>query len=149
VTSYSALFNVGETLWIPTEASAAGGGVLQNVVLDAGNLAISVDIASSARSPNNDGGTFRLLLDGAIVGSHAFGPIGSFGSTVTERATLNYAGLVSASPHEIAIDIQRAANASLGTPHEYLDNIALSVTPVPEPSVFGLIACLSTFLMGK
>jgi len=54
-----------------------------------------------------------------------------------ERSSLSFSGLVEAGTHEIAIDM-RARMGTDGTisptPYQYLDNIELSVTTVPEPS---------------
>jgi hypothetical protein len=135
VPAFSPQFNVGETIQYPEGGLGAGGGILQNVNLGAGQLTIGLYIASSTTSPNGDAGTFELLLDGGVVDSYAFGSIGSYGSVVTERSTLGYTGVISAGEHQIAIDFRRGWNASAATPHQYLNNITLSVTNSPPPQL--------------
>lgn len=135
VPCYSAQFNVGETVYFPEGGLGAGGGILQNVTLGSGQLTINLDVACSTSTPNSDGGTFQLLLDGVVGDSYATGLIGSIGSTVTKRATLNYTSLVKAGVHEIAIDIRRGFNASYETPNQYLANITLSLTNPPPPQL--------------
>src|SRR5206468_3116594 len=81
---------------------------------------------------NADGGTFELLLDDAVVNSHAFGGI-SVNQTL--RSTLSYSGTVAAGSHKIAIDMRRGYGIGDGnTPYQYLDNVTLSGSAVPEPA---------------
>ena len=83
-------------------------------------------------------------MDGNVVASQYFG---SISSSQTLRSTLSYSGAVTAGTHEIAIGMQRNAETVLGdTPYQYLTDISLNVTPVPEPGVLGLLALSGMFL---
>jgi hypothetical protein len=139
VPSYSAQFQVGETKLYPDFGLGAGGGIFQNVTLGAGQLTICLEIAAATTvfpfTPNGDGGTFQLLLDDVVVDSHAFGSIGSYYTSVTNRYKWSYSRVITAGNHKIAIDIRRGGNASDSTPYQYLDNISLIVTNPPPPKL--------------
>ncbi len=145
VPSHSAQFEVGETSGgIGGGGLGRGGGILQDVVLNAGQLTIVLKIAVQSTAGNNaDAGTFELLLDGTVVNSHGFGFINPF---QTERSSLGFIGTVTAGTHEIAVDMRRGYGIGAGdTPYQYLDNIELRGSAVPEPSTalllsFGLAA---------
>jgi hypothetical protein len=118
--------------------SSQGGGISQNVLLGAGQLNISLDIATAGPGANSDGGTFELLLDGNDVASHAFG---SVAPNQEQSSTLNYTGAILAGTHSIAIEMLRNSANQVGeTPYEYVDNVVLSGSAVPEPSVGSLLA---------
>jgi hypothetical protein len=148
--SFSAQFEVGQTSGQIGGGPSQGGGILQHVTLGSGQLVIHLDIAAESVAVNGDGGTFRLLLDGLLVDSYAFGGIGIMGEygsvPETKRSALSFSGAVEAGTHEIAIEIIRVGGNLPGvTPYEYLDNIVLSGTAVPEPSAplfaaMGLVA---------
>jgi hypothetical protein len=144
VSSDSAQFEVGETSGIIGGGGLGqGAGIYQNVTLGAGQLNISLAIAATSSGNNADAGTFELLLDGKLVASDAFGGI-SVGQT--PRSTLSYSGTIAAGTHQIAVDMRRGYGTEGGdTPYEYLDNIVISGTAVPEPTTalltfFGLAA---------
>ncbi len=145
----SAEFEVGQTSGtIGVNGQEEGAGIYQYVPLVSGQLNVSLDIAASDMSDlhvtgNSDAGTFELLLDGNIVASHAFGGI-SLSQTL--RSTLSYSGAVATGTHEIAIDMRRGFGTRAGdTPYQYLANVSLSVTPVPEPGVLELLALSGLF----
>ena len=119
--SYAAELEVGKDDYYGAGGSQ-GGGLSQQVVLDAGTLSVSVDVAVQSDSYNADAGWFMLLLDGAYVDSHDFGYI-SAGNT--ERTTLSgsVAG-VTAGTHEIAIRITREYMQDNGGPHSYIDDLS-------------------------
>jgi PEP-CTERM motif len=136
--SDAAQFEVGETTFASV---SAGGGITQTVSLAAGELNLSLNIASYASgSSNADGGTFELLLDGNVVSSHAFGNINS---QEIERATLSYVGVTTAGSHTIGIEMGRSFlnETGGGTPYQYIDNVQLSQTPIstPEPSTWAML----------
>ncbi len=130
--SYSAEFEVGETAGIVGGGGLGqGAGIYQYVSLDAGQLNISVDVAATSPGNNADAGTFELLLDGNLVANDAFG-----GISVSQilRSTLSYSGTVAAGTHQIAIDMRRGYGIGSGnTPYQFLDNVVLTGTAVPEP----------------
>jgi hypothetical protein len=136
--SFSAQFEVG--LRNPGYEPQQGGGIFQYVTLGTGQLTINVNIAAqNIGAVNIDGGTFKLLLDGTLVDSYAFGEIGiagPFGSLPeTNYSTLSYSGAVEAGTHQIAIEMLRDwLNREADTPYQYLDNVVLGGTAVPEPS---------------
>ena len=131
-------FEVGEI-----SGGAGGGGlgqgigIYQFVDLGAGELSASFNVAATSPGNNADAGTFQLLLDGNVVATDALGGIG-VGQTL--RSSVSYSGMITAGSHEFDIEIRRGYGAGQGnTPYEFLGNIQLGVTPVPEPSTAALI----------
>jgi hypothetical protein len=145
VPTYSAEFEAGEV----SGGEGGGGlgqgaGISQDVLLGAGQLGISLDIAATTPGNNADAGTFELFLDGIVVASHAFGGI-NVGQTL--RSTLNYTGTITAGTHDIAIEILRGYGAEYpDTPFEYIANVELSGSAVPEPAGASLAALGLTVL---
>jgi len=123
-----------------------GAGITQNVVMGTGLLNIFLDIAALSPGNNADAGTFELSLDGNVVASDALGGIG-YNQTI--RSTLSYSGSVDAGSHAIAIDIRRGYGCEYpDSPFEFLSNITLSGTAVPEPGTYGVLTALSGLLYG-
>jgi len=149
----SAQFEVGQTSFpFGVNGNKDGAGIYQNVSLVSGQLNISLDIAASDTNPsvgatgNVDAGTFELILDGNVVASDDFGYISV---SQTLLSTLSYSGAVTTGTHEIMIEMLRnAETVADDTPYQYLANVSLSVTPVPEPGMLGLLA-LSGILLGS
>jgi hypothetical protein len=149
----SAEFEVGQTSFpFGVNGNEEGAGIYQNVSLVSGQLNISLDIAASDTNPsvgatgNVDAGTFELILDGNVVASDDFGYISV---SQTLRSTLSYSGAVTAGTHEITIEtLRKAETVGDDTPYQYLANVSLGVTPVPEPGMLGLLA-LSGILLGS
>lgn len=113
-----------------------GAGIEQAVVTGAGTLSISADIATSVTLPNADQGTFQLLLDGNVVDTHAFGGTGGYSS-------LSYTGTVPAGTNTIGIDARRGYGISYGdTPFQYIGNVTLGGSAVPEPYTIALLAAV-------
>ena len=135
--SYSYQMRVGEVSGtIGTGGVGEGAGIEQSVFLNAGTLNISVDIATTTTSLNADGGTFELLLNGTVVDSYSFGAI----DVPVERSTLNFSGIVPSGMFVIgAVDARRGFGiGSPDTPIQYIDNVDLTGTSVPEPSTVAL-----------
>lgn len=130
--SDSARFEAGQTSGTVTGARY-GGGIFQDVTLGSGQLNVSLDIAAESPGLNGDGGTFELLLDGSVVASHTFG---SMAAMQPQWSTLSYSGTGAAGVHELRIELLRGSYLQVGeTPYQYLDNIRLSGSAVPEPSI--------------
>ena len=138
VPQYSAEFEVGQIDgYIGYGVNPLGTGISQNVILGAGQLNIALDIAATTPGDNADAGIFQLLLDGNVVASD---DLGFISDTQTLRSTLSYSEAIAAGTHEIAIEMLRGYKPlSEVTPYQYLSNISLSVTPVPEPSTLTLM----------
>jgi PEP-CTERM motif len=145
---WSARFRTATAVYSPLPE---GGGIYQDVMLDAGSLAIAVDIAAYAQPGlinNNAGGLFELLVDGVLVDSYDFGFIWA---GETERDRLSASLEVSAGAHEIRLTMRRPYNQNETTPLQFIDNVKLSgsavddlsvvpeVTPVPEPGSMTLV----------
>ncbi|HLX72336.1 MAG TPA: hypothetical protein VKV04_22180 [Verrucomicrobiae bacterium] len=137
--SYAAEFEAGEVSGgIGGGGLGQGAGIYQNVSLGAGTLNIFLDIAALSPANQADAGTFQLLVDGNVVASDAMGAIG-FNQTL--RSTLSYSGNITAGTHQIAVDIRRGYGTEYpDTPYEFLDNITLTGTAVPEPNAALLFA---------
>jgi len=133
----SAEFEVGETSGgIGGGGLGQGAGIYQYVTLGAGKLNLSLNIAATSEGNNADAGTFQLLLNGNVVSSDAFGSI-SVNQTI--RSTLSYSGTISGGTYQVGVDMLRGYGTEFpNTPYQYLSNIQLSVTPIPEPSVIAV-----------
>ncbi len=140
VPTYSAEFQVGQTSGDLGGGPDQGAGIYQDVALGSGQLSISLYIAATSQDNNGDAGTFELLLDGNVVDSDALGGINIY---QTIRSALSYSGTVSNGTYQIAIEMLRDYSPAPDTPYQYLSDVQLSVTPVPEPSACAL-ASLST-----
>lgn len=128
VTSNALRLDVGQANY--TLDIDEGAGIFQGFFAQtASQYVLSADIATLATpSSNADGGTFSLILDGTVVASQAFG--GIMPST-TNRASLNYTGLLEAGTHELRVQVTRKFVTSEFTPYQFIDNV--SVSTVPEP----------------
>lgn len=148
----SVRFRTGTAVYSPVPE---GGGVFQDVLLGAGLLTVSADVAAFAMPGsvhNDNGGLFELLVDGAVVDSYNFGFILA-GST--ERFRLSFAAEVSAGLHEIRVTARRPFGQNASTPTQYIDDVSLAGTPfdaapepaepLPEP---GTLALLGAGLVG-
>jgi hypothetical protein len=144
----SARFEVGQNQFVPGDPQ--GGGIFQSFVSGAGLLSLTADIASHNENfaDNAAGGLFTLLVDGVAVDRFDFGYINQ---RTDERATLSGALSVAAGVHEIRFSITREfIRRNLGdTPFQFVDNVAVGLAPVPEPTslflfgtgLVGLAAC--------
>ena len=124
--SNAAEFNVGKAVFDFDLEVREGGGIYQNVNA-AGLFVLSAHVAADNAEPlggNFSCGMFELLVDGAVVSSHDFGPCDA---ATTERTTLSAAGLsLSAGSHEIRIRISRPYTTAFFTPRQYVDNVSLT-----------------------
>lgn len=99
-----------------------GGGVYQNVVLQDGDLNVTMDVTSTSSGNNGDGGIAEVLFDGVVMDSHDFGGLTA---GVKEYETLSFnVPNVSAGVHEIRIQFTR--KYLKGTVSQLLDNIVLT-----------------------
>jgi len=118
-----------------------GGGLNQTFVLGApGVYSFFANIGSQDDADgqiNGDAGTYSILIDGTTLASD---DLGGF-LTVNQINLGTLSGLVSlsAGPHTLEVLITRDfTGGATASPDEYVDNISLSA--VPEPGTFGLVA---------
>lgn len=127
IATNSAGFVAGQVVFDP--GSFQGGGLHQSTELETGDLTVSADIAARNLTPfgNGEGGRFELLVDGAIIDSHTFGPI-LIGEIL--RSTLGATvSIGTAGSHEIRLRVSRPFLAGIGgTPTQFIDNVVLSGT---------------------
>ena len=99
-----------------------GGGLYQNVVLQDGDLTVTMDVTASSGSNNGDGGLAEVFFDGQLMDSHNFG---SVTAGVKEYETLSFTiPNVTAGVHEIRIQFTREYLKS--SVSQLLDNIVLT-----------------------
>jgi hypothetical protein len=143
-----AVFQVGQTGG-EIGASSPGQGIVlsQYVLLNPGQLTMSLDIAAYSPGNNGDAGTFQLLLDGNVMASDVMGFIG-FQNTI--RSSLDYAGAIAEGTHQIGIEITRAGGFAPDTPFEYLANFQVSVVPEPSVTLLATVGgCVCLFFRTK
>jgi hypothetical protein len=152
--SDAARFQVGQINYDPGNYNG-GGGIYQTVMIGAGPLTLSADIAAYFNSgiyeSNGDAGRFILLLDGVPLDTVTMGLIGE-GTII--RDSLSGGTTVTAGQHEVRIEILREFQNDRVTPFQYVDNIVLDGTPydagpstVPEPSSLALL-CGGVVMIG-
>ena len=132
----AAQLQVGHT----TIGAEEGGGLSQTFSGPAGDYSFSFDFASEAPTVGNgQGGTFYLIVDGALLSSFDTDMIDT---GTTERGSLNgsLAG-VAAGTHEIKIQATRRFQAASYTPFQYFDNVVVSASS-PSASVPGPLPVL-------
>ncbi len=129
--SKSVEFKVGQRQYQGGAPSLAGGGIFRRLHLEQGSLSVTADIASSYSSLNDRrnlaGGLFEILLDGAVIASHDFGPIPN---NTTQRTKMEGFAYVSVGMHELRIRIRRPFRSlpQDQAPKQYLDNIQLKLS---------------------
>jgi hypothetical protein len=134
--SLSVQLNVGQIDYVPDPA--AGGGIMHSAFFLAGDLSITVDIATHNpnSSPNDEGGIFELLFDGIVQDSLDFEVILGGG---TEFGQLSVSSLlISEGTHDLAIRVTRPRENLGGgaTPLQYIDNIVvMAVVPEPQTAI--------------
>src|SRR5262249_13004557 len=104
--SNAAQFDVGH-LAGDAGVDPEGGGLVQTATTDAGPYMLSADIAANNPAANENGSCsmFELLLDGAVVASHDFGPCPG---SATQRFHLSSGGLmIAAGAHEVRVRVTR------------------------------------------
>ena len=135
--SNAAEFDVGHTSSSPG-TDPEGGGLYQTVT--SGSRLVhpsSADIASNNPAfgqKSESCGLFELMLDGNVVASHDFG---ACPGDATQRFSLASPDVgLPAGAHEVRVLITRPYGEDPGSPHEYVDNVALTlVSSLPTPSL--------------
>ena len=131
--SLSVQLNVGQIVHLPG-LEPAGGGITHSAFFLAGDLSITVDIATHNPngSPNLSGGIFELLFDEIVQDTLDFELIQGGGTEFGQLAVSSL--LISEGMHDLAIRITRPRENLGGgaTPLQYIDNIVVSAV-VPEP----------------
>lgn len=143
--SQAARFQVGQESFLPNIPE--GGGIFQNFASPGGVVMVRANIASDLPFDfiNTDPGSFGLYVDGQLLDALAFGSqFGSIGPFATQRTTMSGAIALGAGVHELRILVHRPALNSEMTPFQYIDDISVSL--IPEPSIFVLLAAGSLFL---
>lgn len=141
----SARLNVGQIggpCGIGAICPAQGGGILQSFSTGTGQLFVDIDIAAQSEGNNGAGGLFVVLIDGTPLTLFDFGDIGPSVSGTIERAHLSAGVAVSTGSHQLHILIMRAGGETTFV-NDYIDNVALNLTPaptaVPEPTTLLLM----------
>ena len=136
--SFAVQLQVGQLISLGLDQE--GGGIEQTFSLANGNLSISLDIASnnSGNSDNGSGGIFQLLFDDVVLDTVDFGTIGA---RQTEFGTLSGAvPTIVAGTHTLTILVTRPFLRSDSTPLQYIDNVVLTGSAIPEPKTAALLA---------
>ncbi len=100
-----------------------GGGIYQNVYLNAGNVRVSAEVAVDSQVDHAEAGLFELLVDGTVVASYDFGDI-----TADEPEHITLAGQTTVAPgeHEVRVRITRSSGSAFGsTPFGFVDNVSV------------------------
>ena len=143
--SHSARFQAGDTAG---DWSQGGGGLFQNIFVPLqGSLTLALDAASySSEGPNGEGGLVTLFFDHTAVASLDFGAIGAnetkyghLAATIPTVATGTY---------ELRIQVTRAALTTWYTPYQYIDNVTIGGTAIPEPATWSLLVLGAVALLG-
>ncbi len=127
--SNAAEFDVGHPTSSAPGTDPEGGGLYQTPNTGSGSYILSADIASNnpAFGQNSSCGLFELMLDGNVVASHDFGPCPG---AATQRFSLASPDVgLTAGAHEVRVRITRPYGEDPGSPHEYVDDVALTLVP--------------------
>lgn len=142
-------FNVGLASGAYGTSDTEGGGIYQNIDLQAGLFTASVEFAIDNADPlqrgNADGGTLSILLDNAVVATFASGPTsaGVRRGELTGSVDVTTAGL-----HRFALQATR--NYYAPALFQYFDNVETSGTSVtPEPAALSFAACGMLLIAGR
>ena len=109
----------------------------QNVFLSAAvSYQFAADLAMTPPGNNADGGTILVFVDTTLIASNSFGST-TAGVNKYAHLAATYSPAASGS-HTLSIQFSRAFGPGgvSSTPTDYIDNIALSPTPVPLNSQF-------------
>lgn len=137
IPSQCATFHAGNT---QGNFSQGGGGLFQNFFAPLqGNLTLGLDAASynPYLGPNGAGGEITVFLDQVAVASTNFGSIIGYETKYAHlTATIP---LVAAGTHELRIQVTKGGMVVWYTPYQYVDNITIEGTAIPEPATLSLI----------
>jgi len=107
-----------------------GATLSQNFSTAGGAAVLSFSLlAMGGGFDNDDGGDFRMLLDGATVAGF---DVGSIQANQMISGTLSANVNLTPGTHSFEIDVLRPFEAN-GTPFQYVTNIDVEGNPVPEP----------------
>ncbi len=120
-------------------ASAAGGGVFQTVAHTGGDLALSVDVASTigAGSTTQFSGIYSLIFDGNVIDTVDFPRI-TGGETLRAQLSGSVLGLAPGN-YDFRLQVVRDIDVkSSAQPRLYFDNAAATVM-VPLPGTLAIL----------
>ncbi|NQT38245.1 MAG: tandem-95 repeat protein, partial [Planctomycetes bacterium] len=106
-----------------TMVGNGGGGIYQNIYLNAGEVMVTANVAVDSQVDHPEAGLFELLVDGTVVASYNFGSI-----TADEPEHVSLGGRTTVAPgeHDIRVRITRSGASAFGsTPFGFVDNVSV------------------------
>jgi hypothetical protein len=137
IATSSARFNVGRLDF--DAGGRSGGGIYQNVdITQAGAYQVQAYTAvlDNRGGSNGDGGLFELLFDGVVVDSFDYGAVTL---DVAEHQLLATVMDVTVGLHDVRLRMGRNYLSSDVTPWQFIDDVSLTVVPVPAAVLLGLL----------
>jgi len=132
--SMSLKFKVGQVRYDPDDKPEQGGGLVIQIMAEAGMLDLSAQIAATYSSPkdkrNLAGGLFEWLVDDQVIASHDIGPIEN-GRIL--RHLLKASHHVKAGVHTLRLRITRPFTSSPGqhAPFQFVDDLLVRLSANP------------------
>lgn len=110
-----------------------GAGISQALTLATGNYTVSADLAATITGGSDPfGGVFSILMDGTVLATFDAGALTN-GQIVRDQLSASFT-LASAGSHTFSFQVTRASKVSNPNPDDYLTNLHIGATVVPEPS---------------